>query len=111
MSLDIYLEYEVEPGQWKEVYSCNITHNLNTMAEAAGFYQELWRGDECGVETAGELAPHLNAGINKFKANPDKYRNYDSPNGWGTFDNFLPWLVDLYLACREYPSAHVTQCR
>jgi len=111
MSLDIYLEYEVEPGQWSTVYSANITHNLNVMATAAGFYNQLWRGDECGIETAGELAPHLDDGINELKSNPYKYRKMDSENGWGTFRDFLPWLVDLYLACRKYPNAIVRQSR
>jgi hypothetical protein len=37
MSLDVYLE-EVRPCT---VYSSNITHNLNKMADEAGIYQAL----------------------------------------------------------------------
>lgn len=69
MSLDVYLtgatttkpcvcpqcdnahEYE----SVEQLYWANITHNLNSMAGAAGIYQHLWRPEEVGVTKARQL--------------------------------------------------------
>lgn len=51
MSLDITLR-AVRPV---DVFSSNITHNLNAMAEAAGIYRQIWRPEEIGIKTAVEL--------------------------------------------------------
>ena len=46
MSLDIWLEIEVDAGGKEphkvELFSSNITHNLSKMAEEAGIYTALW---------------------------------------------------------------------
>ena len=42
MGLDVYLK-EVKPCT---IWAIGITHNLNTMAEAAGLYECMWRPDE-----------------------------------------------------------------
>ena len=41
MSLDFRLKYNIDNNEIC-VYSGNITHNLNEMAEAAGVYGCLW---------------------------------------------------------------------
>src|SRR6266496_3980933 len=46
-----------------ELYWRNITHNLNTMADAAGIYKHLWRPEELGITKAGELIAPLAAGL------------------------------------------------
>ena len=73
MSLDVYL-YEIakpDPGMvvchycgrgdspGREIYSRNITHNLNDMAEAAGLYEALWRPDDTGFVYARDLIPEI----------------------------------------------------
>src|SRR5688572_29936062 len=45
------------------VYSANITHNLNAMAENAGIYMHLWRPDQIGIMTASQLIAPLTAGL------------------------------------------------
>lgn len=40
-----------------------------------------------------------------------RFRAYDSPNGWGTYDNFVPWLEKYLAACEEYPDAEVRVSR
>ena len=53
------------------VFSANITHNLNTMADEAGLYQYLWRPEEVEVEKAGELIEPLEQGLAHLTSNPD----------------------------------------
>lgn len=107
MSLDVYLE-EYRPCR---IYSDNITHNLGNMARAAGIYECLWRPDEIGIETAKQLIEPLNVGLVKLLANPDKFKKYNSPNGWGTYDNFIVFVQDYISACEKNPNALVRVSR
>jgi hypothetical protein len=103
MSLDIWFE-EVKPV---DVHSQNITHNLCEMAKAVGLYGPLWRPEENGIEHAGQLIDVLESGIAKLKAAPAKYKLMDSPNGWGKYEHFVPWLEHLLEASESYPDAKV----
>ena len=103
MSLDLWFI----DSNGEEVFSENITHNLGRMAEAAGFYKYLWRASENGICFVSELEPHLRVGLVKLIMEPKKYRKFDSPNGWGTYDNFVPWLIKVVNACEEYPEMRV----
>ena len=99
MSLDITL--------MDEVHSQNITHNLGAMAKEAGIYKVLWRPQEAGVWDAEDLIKPLEAGILLMASDPERFKELDSPNGWGTYGNFLPWLAELLEACRKNPSSRI----
>lgn len=103
MSLDVYLE--------KTVYRSNLTHNLGKMADAAGIYGALWRPDENGIWTAQELIQPLSEGLAKLIADPDKFKKYDSPNGWGMYQHFVPFVSQYLAACVTNPEASVRVCR
>ena len=45
MSLHFNLYYEIDNNRI-EVFSRNITHNLNKMADVAGIYDVLWGADD-----------------------------------------------------------------
>jgi len=107
MSLDVYLT-EVRPCG---VYSGNITHNLSEMAEAAGIYEALWRPEEIGITEANQLIPILKRGLKKLKSNPAKYKKYDAPNGWGTYEQFIPVIEEYLQACEENPTSKVEVSR
>lgn len=117
MSLDISLYDKVCPHCGAKtdeticLFDANITHNLNKMAEAAGFYYEVWRPDDIDIEEAGDIIHALTTGIEDMEARPYYYRKYDSPNGWGTYDNFLPWLKELLEVCNKYPNAKIEVSR
>ena len=70
------VEYETD-----EVYSANITHNLNTMASQAGIYEHLWRPDEIGITKAKELIDPLREGLHKLKSEPEMYKAFNPSNG------------------------------
>ena len=112
MSLDVYLESggpDMIPHQDDPyvIYEANITHNLGVMANAAGIYQELWHPDEIGITTAGELIAPLTIGLNKMKADPERYKKFDATNGWGLYEDFVPWIEKYLRACRANPTARV----
>lgn len=90
------------------VYEANITHNLGKMAAAADIYMHVWRPEEIGITKAYQLIVPLQEGIAKMEDEPAKYKEFDATNGWGTYEQFLPWLNRYLEACKEYPDADVS---
>lgn len=109
MSLDVSLE--ATRTQVVEVFEANVTHNLWQMADAAGIYHCIWRPEESGITTAGDLIAPLTAGLAKLKADPDAFKPYEPSNKWGTYDNFVPWVERYLQACIENPDAKVSASR
>lgn len=103
MSLDVDLMI-MRP---RSVFEANITHNLNTMAEAAGIYKHVWRPEELCITKASQLIEPLRDGIARMKADPAKFEAFNAPNGWGLYENFLPWLERYLAACEEFPDAEI----
>ena len=101
MSLDIRLT----APRPTDIYSANITHNLGRMAREAGIYDCLWRPEENGITHAGQLVGHIQNGLALMRADPDRFRALDAPNGWGRYDDFIPWLERLLAECQANPDA------
>lgn len=107
MSLDVSLMKTMPCA----VFEANITHNLGTMARYAELYQPLWRPEELGVKTAGQLIPLLELGLSKLRVDPEGYRKYEAPNGWGKYEDLVQFVESYLAACREYPEAEVRASR
>lgn len=107
MSLDVYLE----AIRLVTVFQANITHNLNTMASEAGVYKAVWRPEECGITTASQLIPILTSGIQKLEKEPEHFKTFNPPNGWGTYEDLVQWLKEYLQACIENPDANVSTWR
>lgn len=103
MSLDVTLT-ATRPT---EVFSANITHNLNKMAEAAGIYKHLWRPEEIGITKAHELIEPLQKGLELLKSDQARFEKFNSPNSWGTYECFIPWVENYLNACIENPDAEI----
>lgn len=103
MSLDIYFT-QMKPTI---VFDTNITHNMNKMAEAAGIYRVLWRPEEININKACEMIPQLEIGLAALKADPEKFKAYNSPNGWGMYEHFVPFVEQVLAAAKEHPEAEV----
>jgi hypothetical protein len=73
------------------------------MAVSDDFYNALWRPDECGIVTAGQLLPILNDVLAKLKGDRFHYKTFESPNGYGTYEGFVDWLERYRLACENCP--------
>jgi len=120
MSLHVYLtrkkwiSYDAGKTLIEEdeaIYSANITHNLGLMADEAGIYEALWRPEETGKTKAGEIVPLLEAGLNELKTRPEHFKKFNSPNGWGTYEHFVPFVEDYLNACRDHPDAIIDVSR
>lgn len=121
MSLDVALEGEelTEPCEClrcgnehtktyrEELYSANITHNLNKMADAAGIYKYLWRPEELGITRARELIEPLRWGLGRLKDDPKYFTTFNPSNGWGSYADFVPWVERYLRACEAYPDATI----
>lgn len=100
MSLDVSLYVD-----GKCVYDANITHNLNKMAEEAGIYKHLWRPEEIGATTAEDITDGLRQGLHKLVERPAHFEKFNSPNGWGMYKHFVPFVAKYLEACVANPSA------
>lgn len=107
MSLDVYL-LKMRPAT---IYEANITHNLGKMAVAAGIYGHLWRPDENGITKAGQLIEPLRAGLALLESDPDRFEKFNSPNGWGMYAHFVPFVEKYLRACEDEPDADVRVSR
>ena len=106
MSLDVYLM--VDDGY---VFDLNITHNLNTMAEAAGIYLHLWRPEEIGLTKASELIEPLRDGLKTLTDSPSRFDEYRPENGWGSYAGLVEFVARYIEACRKYPDADIRVSR
>jgi hypothetical protein len=136
MSLDVslYRNYHVSYDEGKTLepqreclYSSNITHNLGKMANEAGIYEALWRpyqlkegynipeGDyqaeyefeENNPVRGYEIIPVIEKGLEDMIARPAHYKIFDSPNGWGLYKHFVPFIEKYLEALKEYPESFV----
>lgn len=106
MSLDVTLILNGE-----DVYSANITHNLTEMADNAKIYRHLWRPEEVGISKAKEMIQPLIEGLMRLHNEPEYFKSFNSPNGWGTYENFITFVEKYVLACIQYQEASIDVCR
>ena len=114
-----------------QVYTANITHNLGEMAGKAGIYEALWRPykldkncpkefDDYTAELAFEEAHEyfakdiinvLEKGLKDLKEKPDYYKQFNSENGWGLYEHFVPFVEKYLEACKENPDCLIEVSR
>ena len=120
MSLDVYLirkrYFSYDEGKTyteddEQVYWANITHNFGKMAGEAGIYEALWRPEEIGKTKASEIVELLEKGLAALKARPEHFEKFNSPNGWGMYEHFVPFVEKYLEACKEYPDAIIEVSR
>lgn len=105
MSADYWLEIKI-PALPEPIRLCenlNVTYNLGPMLRAAGFppWQALIGAP--ASETGGMLAGVRDELIRA----PDKYRNYNPTNGWGTYEAALGFVARFAEECALNPEATV----
>jgi hypothetical protein len=113
MSLDVYLHTTPCPCCKRQdlLYHSNITHNLTGMAMEAGIYEIVWRPEEHGIHTAASIILPLQIAIADMREHPAKYKAFNASNGWGLYDNFIPFLTGYLNACKEHPDAVISVSR
>ena len=93
------------------VFSANVTHNLGEMADAAGIGDTLWSPNEIGITKAHQLIVPLSIGLTKLKNDPEAFKRFNPANGWGSYDDFVPWIEEYIAACVKWPDATVRVSR
>lgn len=121
MSLDVYLNGSerhtctacghVDSIEGERVYRANITHNLIEMAREAGIYEHLWRPEEIGITTAGQLIEPLRAAVKLLRSDPGRFRPFSPENGWGDYDGLIRFVAGYLYACEATPYALVSVSR
>jgi hypothetical protein len=113
MSLDVYLSKNKceHCGRSDEGFSANITHNLSFMAAEAGIYQILWRPDENEITYAKQMIKPLRIAIAEMKDEPERFKKHNAPNGWGVYEDFVPWLEKYLAACEANPESTIKVSR
>ena len=105
MSLDVslYRKYHIsyDGGKTLEekedcVYDANITHNLGKMADEAGIYYALWRPYEIEKSKAKDIIELLEKGLADLKERPGYFEQFNSSNGWGMYENFVPLSKNIW---------------
>ena len=109
MSLDVCLYVDVDTGGKEktriELFDANITHNLGKMAMAAGIYEYLWRPEEINAIYAEDIIDALETGLKLLITEPERFMKFNSPNGWGTYKHFIPFIAKYLAACKKHPKA------
>lgn len=88
----------------------NTTHNLSEMAQQAGIYEILWNPIDKYTK-AFHIIPELRHGYNLLIENPEYFKNFESKNGWGLYDNFVIFVMNVLNACEKYPDADLEVSR
>ena len=111
MSLDVYITRSSCPhcGRSDDSYSANITHNLAEMADKAGMYEALWNPENIKAEPlASDIIPTIEVGLADLIARPDYFKTFDSPNGWGMYKHFVPFVTEYLAELKKDPTAKVS---
>lgn len=96
MSYDIGFKVKVEGVDcWVEPMGCNanITWNVREMIEKSTGLDWL-NNDNNGL--CVDVIPHIEHGERELTEYPDKYRQYEAKNGWGTVEStlrFFRWIL------------------
>ena len=99
MSYDVSIY--VETGESEDASVCvfdrNQTSNVARMWRAAGVDLSEWKD-----RPVGEVVEPLSEAVAAMKADPDKYRAMNPPNGWGSYETCLAFLESILTACRVH---------
>ena len=111
MSLDIYLQDPTAKNEIEPLYCTNITHNLGKMADKAGIYKALWRPEKIDVKYAKDIIEIVEKGLKDLKARPEYFKQFNSPNKWGIYEHFVPFVTEYLEALKQYPESKIEVSR
>lgn len=101
------LRVESDESETCEVFSANCTHNLRRMADEAGIAEAVWSPELRGIGQAGQLIGPVQLGIKTLESDPERFKAFNPPNGWGTYESLLTFLRSILDAAIAWPEAKV----
>jgi hypothetical protein len=102
MSYDVSLYISTGADKEAQVYESNHTSNCSGMWEDAGVDLRTMKGT-----SAKDQLPILKQAVETLRANPEKYRAMNPPNGWGSYESALRFIENLANACEENPACTI----
>ena len=99
-------------------WSANITHNLSGMAShvpvklkdgtQTTLYYVCWRPEEIlDKPNTNDVLDLLIQGLMYMIEYRKELLQYESPNGWGTYNGFMKFLLNYKQACEDNPNCKV----
>lgn len=94
----------------EDYWSANITHNLTEMASnipvnfngtQTTLYFACWRPEEIGIRRVSDILPVLIQGLHYMIDHRKELEQFNSPNGWGTYNGFMKFLLNYKQACED----------
>lgn len=107
---DHLLEGDKQNYREEYCWDANITHNLGEMAsnipvmfgdKPTTLYYACWRPEEIGASTVSDILPMLIQGIHYMVDHRKELVQYNAPNGWGTYEGFMKFLLNYKQACED----------
>lgn len=96
--IDIYVTHDDRYTSHFEVG--NMTYNIRPMFRAAvGASFRDFHGMTCA-----QALPFVMFAWQQMKRRPDEFRKVEASNGWGTYDQFMPFLTKFYVMLRLHPT-------
>ena len=107
----------------EEYWSANITHNLGNMADhipvklngiETTLYYICWRPEEIRPAikvNTDTVLEGLMQGIAYMLTNRKELLQYEAPNGWGTYNGFMKFLLNYKQACEDNPDCEIEVSR
>lgn len=86
-------------------FDTNITHNLNGMfSHAFGVdnYEAV-----LAFKKGGEVLHLIDMAIMNMVCSPSEYEKFEASNGWGTYEQALPWLIKLRQGLALNPDSEI----
>lgn len=102
-----------------DCWSANITHNLGEMAahvpvffnNVTNLYQACWRPEEMPITNTDDMLRCLTQGLMYMIANRKELLKYEAPNGWGTYNGFMKFILNYKQACEDNPDCLISASR
>ena len=105
MSYDISFKVKVEgTDQYIIVYDpdANITWNLGDMIRASTGLE--WKNEESNG-LCSEVMKKIEYGYTQLSYAPNKFKRYESDNGWGTIEGCAAFFHRILVAWRDFKRA------
>lgn len=105
MSADIWLVIDTGGSEKARLTdpSIHVTYNLSKMLKEAGYPGH----NEIMGAPAGEAGGVLQGVLDRLEANPEHFRQFNPPNGWGTYDGAVSFIRRFRDECARHPQAFV----
>lgn len=103
MSSDISIRVKHSDGYTSSFEVGNMTSNCNRMLIAACGVSMGWFHDMA----CEKALPILRHAWREMKRDPARYRALEADNGWGTYDQFMPFLTRFYVMVRLHKSGWI----